>query len=35
LDPELRAKLDTLAKAHATLPRPSEAGKPVGSRAAR
>jgi len=35
LDAALRARFDTLAKAHATLPTPSEAGKPVGSRAAR
>jgi carnitine 3-dehydrogenase len=35
MDPALRARLDTLAEAHATLPTPPEAGKPVGSRAAR
>lgn len=35
MDDALRAKLDTLAKAHATLPTPPEAGKPVGSRAGR
>jgi len=35
MDAALRAKFDTLAKAHATLPTPPEAGKPVGSRAGR
>ncbi len=35
MDAPLRAKFDTLAKAHATLPAPPEAGKPVGTRIAR
>jgi carnitine 3-dehydrogenase len=35
MDAALRAKFDALAKAHATLPVPAEAGKPVGSRAGR
>jgi carnitine 3-dehydrogenase len=33
MDPALRAKLDELRQAHAQLPAPEEAGKPVGSRA--
>jgi carnitine 3-dehydrogenase len=35
MDAGLRAKLETLANAHAALPKPPQAGKPVGSRAAR
>lgn len=35
MDPPLRAKLESLRQAHAALPVPEEAGKPVGSRAAR
>ncbi len=35
MDPTLRAKLESLRQAHAALPVPVEAGKPVGSRAAR
>ncbi len=33
IDPALRAKLDPIRKAHASMPVPSEAGKPIGSRA--
>jgi carnitine 3-dehydrogenase len=33
IDPVLRAKLDPIAKAHASLPVPPEAGKAIGSRA--
>jgi carnitine 3-dehydrogenase len=33
IDPALRAKLEPILKAHASLPVPTEAGKPVGSRA--
>ena len=35
MDFAVRAKLDALYTAHATLPAPTDAGKPVGSRAAR
>ncbi len=33
MDPDLNAKLESLHRAHAALPVPDEAGKPVGSRA--
>jgi acyl-CoA thioesterase FadM len=33
MDRNLRTKLDSLRQAHAALPVPEEAGKPVGSRA--
>ena len=33
IDPALRAKLEPISKAHASLPVPPEAGKPIGSRA--
>ena len=33
IDPALRAKLEPISKAHAELPVPPEAGKPIGSRA--
>jgi carnitine 3-dehydrogenase len=33
IDAALRAKLEPILKAHASLPVPTEAGKPVGSRA--
>jgi carnitine 3-dehydrogenase len=33
MDPQLHAKLEPLRRAHATLPVPDEAGKPVGNRA--
>jgi carnitine 3-dehydrogenase len=32
IDPALRAKLEPIAKAHASFPAPPEAGKAVGSR---
>jgi carnitine 3-dehydrogenase len=35
MEPSVRAKLDALHRAHAALPVPKEAGKPVGSRARR
>jgi hypothetical protein len=35
MEPSVRAKLDALHQAHAALPLPKEAGKPVGSRAKR
>ena len=33
--PALRSKLEAMRQAHASLPVPEEAGKPVGSRAGR
>ena len=35
MEPSVRAKLAVLHQAHAALPVPAEAGKPVGSRAKR
>jgi hypothetical protein len=34
MEGELHARLATLERAHAKLPRPAEAGRPVGQRAA-